>query len=62
MACESENDCINGGWLHPECTRDLVKMTQDEIMKLDKWYCEDCVDRRLNEENKEGIDKTKGGK
>ena len=31
-------------------------------MKLDKWYCEDCVDRRLNEENKEGIEKSKGGK
>lgn len=46
VMCESEDDCINGGWLHPECTRDLFRMTQEEIMKLDKWYCEDCTDRR----------------
>ena len=38
VMCESEDDCINGGWLHPECTRDLFQMTQEEIMKLDKWY------------------------
>ena len=37
-------------------------MTQDEIMKLDKWYCEDCVDRRMNEGIKDGMDKNKGGK
>ena len=44
--CENEDDCINGGWLHPECTSDLVKMSQEQIDKLDKWYCEDCVEQR----------------
>ena len=45
VMCEAENECVNGGWLHPECTRDLYHLTQEEIMKLDKWYCEDCMDR-----------------
>lgn len=40
--CEAEENCLNGGWLHPECTSDLRHMTQEEILKLDKWYCEDC--------------------
>ncbi len=42
VMCENEDACPNGGWLHPECTRDLFKMTQEDIMKLDKWFCEDC--------------------
>ena len=46
VMCENEDKCKNGGWLHPECTRDLCNMTQDEIMLLDKWYCQDCVDAR----------------
>ena len=50
--CESEDNCINGGWLHPECTTDLFKMSQEQIDKLDKWYCEDCViEHRLNQGN-----------
>ena len=53
--CESEDDCINGGWLHPECTTDLFKMSQEQIDKLDKWYCEDCVRvRNLNNNNNQG--------
>ena len=43
VMCEAEDDCVNGGWLHPECTSDLFHLTQDEIMNLDKWYCEDCL-------------------
>ena len=46
--CENESACPNGGWLHPECTRDLCKMSQEDISKIDKWYCEDCVDARNN--------------
>lgn len=48
--CEYEN-CINGGWLHPECTKDLKAMSQAEIDKLEKWYCEDCVERGKNQES-----------
>lgn len=45
VMCEEEENCINGGWLHPECTHDLNHLTQEEIMKIDKWFCEDCLDR-----------------
>ena len=44
VMCENETACPNGGWLHPECTRDLKQMSQEEIGKIDKWYCEDCLD------------------
>lgn len=27
VMCENESACPNGGWLHPECTRDLCKMS-----------------------------------
>ena len=57
VMCESEDDCINGGWLHPECTTDLFKMSQEQIDKLDKWYCEDCVRVRNlnNNDNQAGV-------
>ena len=29
VACESEDACPNGGWLHPECTTDLHHLTKD---------------------------------
>lgn len=30
VACESgEEACINGGWLHPQCTRDLREFTKE---------------------------------
>jgi len=44
VMCENETNCRNGGWLHPECTRDLRQMTQEDIMKIEKWFCEDCLD------------------
>jgi len=28
VACESgEDNCVNGGWLHPQCTKDLCALT-----------------------------------
>ena len=48
VMCENEGACPNGGWLHPECTRDLRSLSQEEISKIDKWYCEDCVDSGTN--------------
>ena len=60
--CESEDNCINGGWLHPECTTDLFKMSQEQIDKLDKWYCEDCViEHRLNQGNQPQLQSTASG-
>ena len=52
VACEADEDCPNGGWLHPECTNDLRALTQEHIDSLDKWYCESCVER-INKENEE---------
>lgn len=41
--CESgEDHCVNGGWLHPECTRDLAAMSKQEIDAIEIWYCDDC--------------------
>ena len=32
VGCENDEDnCVNGGWLHPECTADLQNMTREEI-------------------------------
>lgn len=27
VMCENDTACPNGGWLHPECTRDLCMMS-----------------------------------
>lgn len=56
VACEADEDCPNGGWLHPECTKDLSALTQEAIDQLDQWYCETCVERidKENEEPSEG--------
>lgn len=52
--CESgEDNCINGGWLHPECTNDLAHMTKDEIDTIEIWYCEDCRNQRKDHIAKE---------
>jgi len=30
VGCENDEDnCVNGGWLHPECTEDLRNMTRE---------------------------------
>jgi hypothetical protein len=43
VACEmGEDECINGGWVHPQCTKDICNLTMDEIDKIEVWYCEDC--------------------
>lgn len=52
VACEADEDCEHGGWLHPECTNDLRTLTQEAIDSLDQWYCESCVDR-IRRENEE---------
>ena len=52
VACEADEDCPNGGWLHPECTNDLCSLTIEVIDQLDMWYCQHCV-QRINKENEE---------
>lgn len=46
VCCESgEDHCINGGWLHPECTKDLRDLSQEQIDAIEVWYCEDCQEK-----------------
>ena len=42
VACEADEDCVNGGWLHPECTDDLCNMTRAQIDNMTYWVCQDC--------------------
>ena len=42
MACEADEACVNGGWLHPECTDDLCNMTRAQIDNMTYWVCQDC--------------------
>lgn len=47
VACESgEDNCVNGGWLHPQCTTDLCNLTQEQIDQIEVWYCEDCIEKQ----------------
>jgi hypothetical protein len=58
VCCESgEDNCNNGGWLHPECTRDLKHLTQEQIDAIEVWYCEDCQDKinKTNNTKKKGL-------
>jgi hypothetical protein len=47
VACEmGEDECINGGWVHPQCTKDICNLSMDEIDKIEIWYCQDCEDKK----------------
>ena len=43
VACEAENDCPFGGWLHPECTEDLKNLAREIIDNMGAWYCAACT-------------------
>jgi len=46
VACEAGDEkCINGGWLHPQCTKDLCILTAEQIDEIDVWFCEDCNEK-----------------
>ena len=42
VACDGEDDCPYGGWLHPECTDSLALMTKENINDFGTWYCPAC--------------------
>jgi len=53
VACESGEDfCVNGGWMHPQCTSDLCNLTQEQIDDIEVWYCEDCINSRNNQQQR----------
>ena len=43
VACEGEDDCQYGGWLHPECTQTLAHLSKEQIDELGTWYCPSCT-------------------
>jgi len=50
VACEAENDCPYGGWLHPECTPDLLNLPREVIDNMGVWYCHKCTQRIQQDE------------
>ncbi len=55
VKCDGDQECINGSWLHPQCTTDLCVKTKAELDALEEWYCEDCVARIKREDAPEEI-------
>ena len=53
VKCDGDDECVNGGWLHPECTNDLKSWSQAELDRMEEWHCEDCVKRIKREEEEE---------
>ena len=45
VKCDGDDECPNGGWLHPLCTIDLKDKPKEYLDDLDQWYCEDCRER-----------------
>ena len=43
VKCDGDEECPNGGWVHPHCTTDLKNKTQEEVDNIEEWYCEDCI-------------------
>jgi len=40
VACEmGEDECVNGGWVHPQCTKDICNLSMEEIDKIEVWFC-----------------------
>jgi folate-binding Fe-S cluster repair protein YgfZ len=31
VKCDGDDECFNGGWLHPQCTTDLHEMKKEEV-------------------------------
>lgn len=57
VACEAECDCPYGGWLHPECTQDLVNLPREIIDNMGVWYCAACTERMRLEEHSDNDSK-----
>ena len=43
--CDGDEKCPNGGWVHPQCSKDLQSKTKEELDDMDEYYCEDCKAR-----------------
>ena len=41
--------------MHPQCSKDLMDKTKEELDDLDEYYCEDCRTRIQQEELEEDL-------
>jgi ribosomal protein L37AE/L43A len=48
-----DEKCVNGGWIHPQCTQDIFNLTKEEIDKIEVWYCQDCKYKLAEERQRE---------
>lgn len=53
VKCDGDAECVNGEWLHPQCTTDLKDKSKEELDLIEEWLCEDCVSRAKREEEEE---------
>lgn len=53
VKCDGDEECSNGGWVHPQCTTDLKDKSKEDLDNLQEWYCEDCVARIMKEEEED---------
>ena len=62
MKCDGDDECVNGGWVHPQCTEELKHKSKEELDAIEEWYCEECQvrikkeDEEVEEEQKEEED------
>ena len=53
VKCDGDEECPNGGWVHPQCVGDLSTKTKEELDELQEYYCDECVSRIKKEEEDE---------
>ena len=54
--CSGGETCRYGQWVHKECMEDLKAMTEDEIGKLEEYYCHECQIEKLAQEADEDLE------
>lgn len=50
VKCDGDDECVNGGWVHPQCTEELKHKTKEELDAIEEWYCEECQVRIKRED------------
>ena len=53
VKCDGDEECPNGGWVHPQCTTDLSEKSKQELDDIEEYYCEDCRSRIKSEEQED---------
>ena len=53
VKCDGDDECVNGGWVHPQCTEELKNKSKEELDAIEEWYCEECQARIRKEDAEE---------